>query len=58
MRTASEVGNYDYLLDYVFQQNGMIRVMVGATGLDAVKGVAVEVDARPHRRRGHPLTAR
>ena len=40
VRTASEVGNYDYLLDYVFQQNGMIRVMLGATGLDAVKGVA------------------
>ncbi|QRM57443.1 tyramine oxidase [Sinorhizobium sp. BG8] len=40
VRSASEVGNYDYLLDYAFQQNGMIRVMVGATGLDAVKGVA------------------
>ncbi|MBD9374556.1 tyramine oxidase [Rhizobium sp. ARZ01] len=40
VRSASEVGNYDYLIDYVFQQNGMIRVMVGATGLDAVKGVA------------------
>ncbi|MDI7862799.1 tyramine oxidase [Rhizobiaceae bacterium n13] len=40
VRSASEVGNYDYLLDYVFQQNGMIRVMIGATGLDAVKGVA------------------
>lgn len=40
VRSASEVGNYDYLIDYVFQQNGMIRVMMGATGLDAVKGVA------------------
>jgi primary-amine oxidase len=40
VRTASEVGNYDYLVDYVFQQNGMIRIMLGATGLDAVKGVA------------------
>jgi primary-amine oxidase len=40
VRSASEVGNYDYLIDYVFQQNGMIRVMVGATGLDAVKGAA------------------
>jgi primary-amine oxidase len=42
VRSASEVGNYDYLIDYVFQQNGMIRVMVGATGLDAVKGVAAQ----------------
>ncbi|WP_157016565.1 copper amine oxidase [Mesorhizobium xinjiangense] len=40
VRSASEVGNYDYLIDYVFQQNGTIRVMVGSTGLDAVKGVA------------------
>ncbi len=40
IRTASEVGNYDYLIDYRFKQNGEIYIMVGATGLDAVKGVA------------------
>jgi primary-amine oxidase len=40
VRSASEVGNYDYLIDYVFQQDGMIRVMVGSTGLDAVQGAA------------------
>ena len=40
VRSASQVGNYDYLIDYVFEQNGRIRVMVGATGLDAVKGAA------------------
>lgn len=40
VRTASEVGNYDYLVDYRFQQNGEMRIMVGATGLDAVKGAA------------------
>lgn len=40
VRSASEVGNYDYLIDYVFHQDGSIRVAVGATGLDAVKGVA------------------
>jgi primary-amine oxidase len=40
VRSASEIGNYDYFVDYVFQQNGAIRIMVGATGLDAVKGVA------------------
>jgi primary-amine oxidase len=40
VRSASEVGNYDYFIDYVFQQDGMIRIMIGATGLDAVKGVA------------------
>lgn len=40
VRSASEVGNYDYLIDYVFQQDGTIRVAVGATGIDATKGVA------------------
>lgn len=40
VRSASEVGNYDYLIDYVFHQDGSIRVAVGATGLDATKGVA------------------
>jgi len=40
VRTASEVGNYDYLIDYRLQQNGQINIYIGATGLDAVKGVA------------------
>jgi primary-amine oxidase len=40
VRSASEVGNYDYLVDYVFQQNGSINIDVIATGIDAVKGVA------------------
>ena len=40
VRTASVVGNYDYLIDYRFRQNGEIAIKIGATGLDAVKGVA------------------
>jgi primary-amine oxidase len=40
VRYAAEVGNYDYLVDYVFHQDGSIKVAVGSTGLDAVKGVA------------------
>ncbi|RLQ88852.1 tyramine oxidase [Notoacmeibacter ruber] len=40
IRTASEVGNYDYLIDYRLRQDGQILIKVGATGLDAVKGVA------------------
>lgn len=40
VRSASEVGNYDYLVDYVFSQNGSIQIELIATGLDAVKGVA------------------
>lgn len=40
VRSASEVGNYDYLIDYVFHRDGSIRIAVGATGIDATKGVA------------------
>lgn len=40
VRSASEVGNYDYLIDYRFQQSGQMEIKIGATGLDAVKGVA------------------
>ncbi|NRG19568.1 tyramine oxidase [Rhizobiales bacterium] len=42
VRSASEVGNYDYLVDYIFHQDGRIDVMVGSTGLDAVKGAAAK----------------
>src|SRR5882757_1976162 len=33
LRTAAVAGNYDYILDWVFQQDGTIRVAVGATGI-------------------------
>lgn len=42
VRSASQVGNYDYFIDYVFQLDGKIRIMIGSTGIDAVKGVAAE----------------
>ena len=35
----SQVGNYDYLIDWVFTQHGAIRVDVGLTGIDIPKGV-------------------
>lgn len=38
VRYASQVGNYDYLVDYIFQKDGTIRIAIGATGLDATKG--------------------
>jgi primary-amine oxidase len=40
VRSAAAIGNYDYLVDYIFHQDGSIRVAVGATGIDATKGVA------------------
>lgn len=38
-RTAAAIGNYDYFIDWVFDQNGEIEVLVGATGITALKGV-------------------
>ena len=39
LRTIGTYGNYDYIFDWVFQQDGTIRVAVGATGIVFVKGV-------------------
>ncbi|MEL6187401.1 MAG: tyramine oxidase, partial [Myxococcota bacterium] len=47
LRSASQVGNYDYFIDYVFQPDGKIRIMIGSTGIDAVKGVNARNMADP-----------
>lgn len=39
VRTISTVGNYDYVVDWIFTQDARIRVAVGATGIDLPKGV-------------------
>ena len=36
---AAAIGNYDYLFDWVFNDAAEIEVRVGATGIDALKGV-------------------
>ncbi len=42
VRTAAVIGNYDYILDWIFRQDGSIEARVGATGLLEVKAVAAE----------------
>ncbi|MEK8027949.1 primary-amine oxidase [Pseudaquabacterium rugosum] len=39
VRWISTVGNYDYIFDWVFAENGTIGINAGATGIEAVKGV-------------------
>ena len=40
VRSIPTLGNYDYIVDYVFTQRGNINIRLGATGFDAVKSVA------------------
>ena len=40
LRMYMTAGNYDYLFDWVFQQDGMLKVNVGATGMDQTKGIS------------------
>ena len=39
LRTIGTFGNYDYAVDWVFEQDGSIKVRVGASGIDEVKAV-------------------
>ncbi|OTG92378.1 primary-amine oxidase [Acinetobacter sp. ANC 3832] len=39
IRWISTVGNYDYIFDWVLNNNGIIGINAGATGIEAVKGV-------------------
>ncbi|MCB4822186.1 copper amine oxidase [Roseicella aerolata] len=47
VRSIPTIGNYDYVVDWVFTARGEIRIDVGATGMDAVKGVAARSMAEP-----------
>lgn len=47
VRSIPSIAHYDYLIDWVFTQSGEIQVNLGATGIDAVKGVAVQTMAEP-----------
>jgi primary-amine oxidase len=39
LRSIASLGNYDYIVDWVLGEAGTVRIAVGATGIDAVKGV-------------------
>ncbi|MBV9017547.1 MAG: hypothetical protein JO058_18015 [Alphaproteobacteria bacterium] len=39
LRTIESLGNYDYIIDWVLTEAGIIRIEAGATGIDMVKGV-------------------
>jgi primary-amine oxidase len=47
VRFVPTIGNYDYLVDWVLDTAGEIEVRLGATGIDALKGVATASMADP-----------
>ena len=49
VRIGAVVGNYDYLLDWIFRQDGAIEVRVGATGILEVKAAKAKdaLEAEP-----------
>jgi primary-amine oxidase len=47
LRTIESIGNYDYIIDWVLTEAGVIRIEVGATGIDSVKGVTARNMADP-----------
>jgi primary-amine oxidase len=42
VRFIATVGNYDYVMDWIFDQKGSITYRGGATGIDSVKGVKTQ----------------
>ena len=42
LRYITAIGNYDYILDWRFQQNGTIKVAIGASGTEETKAVTSE----------------
>jgi primary-amine oxidase len=47
VRMAPVLGNYDYMVDYVFDRAGDIDVRLGAYGIDEAKGVAASMLSDP-----------
>ena len=45
LRTIESLGNYDYIIDWVLNEAGTIRIDAGATGIDMVKGVTAKTMA-------------
>jgi len=50
MRYAAIVGNYDYVFDWTFMQDGTVGLRVGASGISQAKGTAANTVKEAERR--------
>ena len=48
VRMVATIGNYDYFQDYVFTQDGRLRIRLISTGIDATKAVLSENLSSPY----------
>src|SRR5207244_13131877 len=42
VRQIAAIGNYDYVFDWTFREDGTLKIGVGATGIAEVNGVAAK----------------
>lgn len=54
LRMFMTAGNYDYLFDWVFQQDGTLKMDLGATGMDQTKGISGKGDDERYGRQIAP----
>lgn len=52
LRSAAVIGNYDYLLDWRFEQDGTVKIAVGATGIIETKSVTAKRAGSGHAMAG------
>ena len=55
LRYATVVGNYDYFVEWVFSQDGSLRINVGAGGIPDHEGGREPASERSQRGAGHAL---
>lgn len=57
MRSISQVGNHDDLIDWVFTQDSVLRAEVGLAGIDAPKALAGPTPGEYINRFSTPIAA-
>ena len=49
VRFIAWLGNYDYVVDWIFTSTGSIKGRIGATGIVQIKAVKTQADENTHK---------